>query len=112
MTPEQAKILAQIEQKLNDFCRSNYLEHKEIKEVQININKKLDADKSEVYKALNNRPKWSVTMWLIGGIFACLLMIATMTYRVDTKIENHIVAGEKAWLLDHPNEPIDLHGNE
>jgi hypothetical protein len=110
MTPEQAKQLAQIEQKLNDFCRSNALEHREIKETQININKKLDVDKTEVYKALNNRPRWNVVMWLIGGIFACLMIIGTMTYKVETKLENHIVAGERAWMLDHPDkDPIDLH---
>jgi hypothetical protein len=111
MTPEQAQVLTRVEQKLNDMCVSNTREHKEIKDNLKDIVLKVDTDKTEVYKALNNRPKWSVTMWLIGGIFTVLLLIGTFMYKIDTNIENHIVAGEKAWLLDHPDQPlIDLHG--
>lgn len=110
MTPEQAKTLGKIEQKLDDFCKLNAEEHKEIKVSQFDINKRLDENKTEVYKALNNRPRWSVVMWLLGGVFTTLLIIATMTYQVETKIEKHIVAGEQRWLLDNPDkEPIDLH---
>lgn len=90
MTPEQAKTLAKIEQKLNDMCGSNTREHKEIKDTQINIWEKIDVNKTEVYQALNNRPRWNVIMWLMGGIFTCLLFIGGFTYATKERLNKHV----------------------
>jgi len=90
MTPEQAKSLAQIEQKLNDLCVSNTAEHVELKGTTNDIYKVVDENKSEMYKALNNRPRWSVVMWLIGGVFGCIAIIGTLMWHLDRKLEVHM----------------------
>ncbi|HUU86372.1 MAG TPA: hypothetical protein VMX17_01295 [Candidatus Glassbacteria bacterium] len=90
MTPDQAKILAQIEQKLDDLCQHNANEHKELKSTINDIYKKVDEDKTEVYRALNNRPRWNVIMWLLGGFFLALVAVAGFAYRTDVKLTTHI----------------------
>ena len=111
MTPDQAKILAQIEQKLDDLCQHNANEHKELKSTINDIYKKVDEDKTEVYRALNNRPRWNVIMWLLGGVFASLIIIGSFMYDIDNKIEKHISAGEKIYLQD-TGKIIDLRGDK
>jgi len=90
MTPDQAKSLAQIEQKLDDLCASNTSQHDQLTLTQGDIYEKLDAGKTEMYQALNNRPKWSVVMWLMGGVFASMIIIGTMIYHLDDRLETHM----------------------
>jgi hypothetical protein len=90
MTPEQAETLGKIKQKLDDLCVGNASEHKEIKQTQNDIYNKIDVNKTEVYQALNNRPRWNVIMWLLGGVFASLLIVASMLYNVDNRLEQHL----------------------
>jgi len=111
MTPEQSKTLYQIQQCLSDLKDQNEKEHEEIKTTQNDIYDKLDGNKTEVYKALNNRPRWNVVMWLLGGVFAAIMIIGGMVYNVDMDVKAHVKAGEAAWIMDHPGEdPIDLSG--
>ena len=90
MTPLQAETLAKIEQKLDDLCVGNKVEHEQIRVTQSDIYDKLDVGKTEVYKALNNRPRWDVMMWLLFGVFASLITVAGFTYHIDTKLTTHI----------------------
>jgi len=111
MTPEQSETLAKIDQKLDDLCDTNTAAHNQLTQTQGDIYDKLDAGKTEMYQALNNRPRWSVVMWLIGGIFAAIIGVGTMVYHVEHMVDNHIQAGQEAWIKDHPGEePIDLRG--
>lgn len=112
MTPDQEKTLIQIETKLSDFIERNGAEHEQIRKTQVIIDARLDETKTEFFRAINARPKWNVIMWLMGGLFAAMIMIGTLTYHIDSNIESHIVAGEQQWLLDNPDKkPVDLHGN-
>jgi len=124
MTPEQAKILGKIEQTIYDLRESNGKDHAEIKQqVQHNLdtveskfalrNGQLQTKQNDCQKMFDERPKLPLILWLFGGVFACLLMIGTMLYTINNSINNHIVAGQKSWMLDHPGqEPIDLRGGK
>ena len=98
---------------MNDLCATNTREHKAITDAQSDLYDKMDNGKTEMYQALNNRPRWNVIMWLIGGIFAAIVFVAGMTYNVECMVDDHIVAGQEAWIIDHPGEPpIDLRGGD
>ena len=113
LTPQQAETLAKIDQKLDDLVVNNTADHEQIRLTQGDIYDKLDTGKTEMYQALNNRPRWSVMMWLIGGVFAAIMIVGTMVYHVEDMIENHIDAGQAAWMRDHPGEePVDLRGDD
>lgn len=111
MTPEQSETLIRVEQKLNDMCAGNTAEHEQIRLTQSDIYDKLDDGKTEMYQALNNRPKWSVVMWLLGGVFAAILILAGFSYNIDERIKNHITAGEKIYLRD-TGKSVDLSGRD
>ena len=112
MTPEQSELLIRIDQKLEDFSVINAAEHASIKKTQDVIDGRLNETKKDVFEALNHRPRWGVIMWLIGGIFAAIMIVGTMVYHVEDMIENHIDAGQAAWMRDHPGEePVDLRGD-
>ena len=112
MTPEQSELLIRIDQKLEDFSVINAAEHASIKKTQDVIDGRLNETKKDVFEALNHRPKWDIIMWILGGVFAGLITIGTMTYHINNNIEKHIVAGEAVWMKDNPGEdPVDLHGD-
>ena len=112
MTPEQSETLTRVEQSLKDLGAQNKTEHESIRLTQSDIYEKLDSGKTEMYQALNNRPKWSVTMWLLGGVFAALMIIGTMVYNIEDTLESHIDAGIKVWMQDNPGKDApDLRGD-
>ena len=76
MTPEQEKTLNQIEQKLNDMCVSNTKEHKEIKDTIKDI-QKYQTDRVDICeKRFEDRPKYNVFMWIVGGIGATVITLS------------------------------------
>ena len=90
MTPDQAAMLIRIDQKLNDMSNNNTEEHLSIKKQQAVIDGRLNETKKDVFVALNNRPRWNVIMWLLGGVFLVLVAVAGFTYRTDVKLTTHI----------------------
>ena len=123
MTPEQAKTLGQIEQKIDDFVSINKEEHRLIRE-QIGLNREYvearliekngqaETRRLECQKIFDSKVSIGWFKWIVGGVFVCLLAIAGMMLDIDQSIERHIEAGQEAWLMDHPGEePIDLRGD-
>ena len=105
MTPEQAKILGQIEQKLNDICHSNAREHKEIKEqIQKNLDIMEDrflnygdrnqTQRIECQRMFDERPTNTLFYWVVGGVGGLILVgFITLTGLImdaRDKIDRHI----------------------
>jgi len=76
MTPEQEKTLNQIEQKLNDMCVSNTKEHKEIKETIKDIQDYQNTRVLDCEKRFEDRPKYNIFMWIVGGIGATVITLS------------------------------------
>jgi hypothetical protein len=86
MSPEESKILYQIQQKLNDMCLSNARDHKEIK---IDINRAEDK--------LDNRVKPQLFYWVLAGVFLCLFVLGGYVYKIDNNLDQHISRAKTAF---------------
>ena len=118
MTPEQAKTLGKIEQKLNDMCSSNTKEHDQIRnQIQHNLDqveiKMIDKNgqaqvrQLECRKMFDSRPKMPLMLWLFGGVFACLIIIGGLIFEVRNVVEVHIDKGEQ-YILEQTGEKTSL----
>ncbi len=118
MTPEQAKTLGKIEQKIDDLVDANKERHKEIKtEIKNNhssVEKKLGdkdilsaARQIECQKMFDSRPKLPLMLWLFAGVFASLLMIGGLVFDLRNSVETHIDKGEQ-FILEYTGKPASL----
>ena len=96
MTPKQAETLTRVEQKLNDMCSSNTREHSEIKE---------DLKRTE--DKMDNRIKPVLFYWVLGGVFACLLILGSMVMDIKDDLEMHMDRARHAFedITGHPYVP-------
>ena len=90
MTPEQAKTLAKIDQKLDDLYVNNAREHKEIKDNMVRQNGFKETQVHEYQKMFDSRPKMTLFLWFMAGIFAVMFTIGGFVYHIDVKIEDHL----------------------
>ena len=78
MTPEQAKVLNQIEQKVNDLCVNNTREHDEIK---TRIKDVVNSQNERVDKCdtrFDERPKTNFIIKLMGGMCAVVFALSIL----------------------------------
>ena len=97
MTPEQAKTLAKIEQKLDDLCVNNTRDHKQIND-RLNIQDGEHTTRNiECQKMFDVRPKMNLFLWFMAGIFLCIFTIGGFVYHIDVKIGDHIEVARTAY---------------
>jgi len=97
MTPDQAAMLVRMDQKLLDISVRNNEEHAAIKLKQDIIDSRMDETKKEVYAALNHRPKWDIIMWLLAGVFTCLIIVAGLAYKTEVNLSAHITTSKRVF---------------
>ena len=108
MTPEQAITLGKISQKIDDMCDSNKRDHGEIKDqIQVNLESvesrfnNLSSQKHERMiecgKMFDQRPKMNLFLWVMGGVFTCLLILGGMVINLDDKMTTHIQRAKHAF---------------
>ena len=87
MTPEQSKVLYQIEQKLDDMHCANKREHKEIKDIIDGIQLSRESRERDCEKKFDERPKMTLFKWVIGGVFVTLFFIFGLVVNLDIKVD-------------------------
>ena len=100
MTPEQSKVLYQIEQKLNDMCASNTREHKEIKDDIQKIEEYQNDRSFECEKKFDERPKMNLFMWVLGGMGGIVLTLSVIFGGISLS-NNKTIAAISHELQDH-----------
>lgn len=97
MTPEQARALGRVEQKITDMCITNTKEHKEIKDIIDVIQISRETRELACSAKFERRPTNKIFYWVLSGVFGMLFFLFGMMINIDQKIDVHVGYAKDAY---------------